>query len=48
MQLIEAYMVWYWDERIKLSLGGLSPSEFRSKVEIAIYSNKMFAAPYPL
>ncbi|MGO5030173.1 IS3 family transposase, partial [Candidatus Agathobaculum pullicola] len=33
---IEAYMLWYRDERIKLSLGGLSPAEFRSKMGIAI------------
>lgn len=36
MQQIEAYMVWYRDERIKLSLGGLSSAEFRSKMGIAI------------
>ncbi len=36
MQQIEAYMIWYRDERIKLSLGGLSPAEFRRKMEIAI------------
>ena len=36
MQQIEAYMILYRDERIKLSLGGLSPAEFRRKMEIAI------------
>lgn len=36
MHQIEAYMIWYRDERIKLSLGGLSPAEFRRKMEIAI------------
>ena len=46
MQQIEAYMVWYRDERIKLSLGGLSPAEFRSKMRINIQFNKMSAAPY--
>ena len=34
MQQIEEYMVWYRDERIKLSLGGLSPAEFRSEMGI--------------
>lgn len=27
MQQIEEYMVWYRDEQIKLSLGGLSPAD---------------------
>lgn len=35
MQQIEAYMVWYRDERNKPSLGGLSPVEFKSKIGIA-------------
>lgn len=36
MQQIEEYMVWYWDKRIKLSLGGLSPAEFRSEMVVDI------------
>ena len=36
MQQIEAYMVSYRDERMKLSLGGLSPSEFTSKMGTAV------------
>lgn len=36
MKQIEEYMVWYRDEGIKLSLGGLNPVEFRSKMGIAI------------
>lgn len=36
MQQIESYMVWYRDTRIKLSLGGLSPAEFRTKMGITI------------
>ena len=35
MQQIEEYMVWYRDERIKLSLGGLSPAEFRSNMGVS-------------
>ena len=31
IQQIEAYMVWYRDSRIKVSLGGLSPAEYRAK-----------------
>ena len=45
MQQIESYMVWYRDTRIKLSLGGLSPAEFRTKMGITIQSNKMSAPP---
>jgi putative transposase len=36
MQQIEAYMVWYRDTRIKISLGGLSPAEYRIKMGLAI------------
>ena len=36
MRQIKEYMVWYRDERIKLSLGGLSPAEFRSEMGIVI------------
>ena len=32
MQHIDSYMVWYRDMRIKLSLGGLSPAEYRTKM----------------
>lgn len=32
MQQIDSYMVWYRDTRIKLSLGGLSPAEYRTKM----------------
>ncbi|MBO8435977.1 MAG: IS3 family transposase [Spirochaetes bacterium] len=28
---VDAYIHWYNEERIKMSLGGLSPFEFRSK-----------------
>lgn len=35
MHQIEEYMVWYRDERIKLSLGGLSPAEFRSNMGVS-------------
>jgi transposase InsO family protein len=46
MQQIEAYMVWYRDPRIKISLGDLSPAEYRIKMGLAISSNKMSAGPY--
>lgn len=36
MQQIEARMVWYRDERNKLSIDGLSSAEFRSKMGISI------------
>jgi putative transposase len=36
MQQIEAYMVWYRDARIKISLGDLSPAEYRIKMGLAI------------
>ena len=32
IQQLEAYMVWYRDTRIKVSLGGLSPTEYRIKM----------------
>ncbi|MFR8375277.1 MAG: IS3 family transposase [Lachnospiraceae bacterium] len=33
--LINQYMQWYRDKRIKLSLGGLSPMEYRRSLGIA-------------
>ncbi|XOQ42862.1 MAG: Integrase catalytic domain-containing protein [Clostridium sp.] len=36
MQQIEAYMVWYRDMRIKISLGGWSPAKYRIKMGLAI------------
>lgn len=36
MQQIESYIVWYRDTQIKLSLGGLSSAEFRTKTGITI------------
>ena len=32
---IDKYMTWYRDERIKMSLGGLSPMEYRKSLGIA-------------
>ena len=32
---MEKYMVWYRDERIKMSLGGLNPMEYRKRMGIA-------------
>ena len=29
---VDAYIHWYNEKRIKMSLGGLSPLEFRSKI----------------
>ena len=31
---IEEYMVWYRDKHIKMSLGGLSPMEYRKRMGI--------------
>ena len=36
IQHIDSYMVWYRDTRIKLSLGGLSPAEYRTKMRGSI------------
>jgi hypothetical protein len=36
MQQIEAYMVWYRDMRIKISLGDLSPAEYKIRIGLAI------------
>ena len=32
MHEIEEYMLWYRNERIKISLGGMSPMEYRMKM----------------
>lgn len=32
---LEEYMVWYRDQRIKMSLGGLSPMEYRKLMGVA-------------
>lgn len=34
IQQIEAYMVWYRDTRIKRTLCGLSPAEYRISMEL--------------
>lgn len=35
MRQLEEYMVWYRDKRIKMSLGGLSPMEYRRLMGVA-------------
>ena len=35
ISIINQYMQWYRDKRIKLSLGGLSPMEYRRSLRIA-------------
>lgn len=35
MQMINAYMEWYRRERIKISLGGMSPIEYRQRLGLA-------------
>ena len=35
ISIINQYMQWYRDKRIKLSLGGLSPMEYRRSLGIA-------------
>lgn len=35
MQELDAYIRWYNQHRIKLSLGALSPSEYRQRLGIA-------------
>ena len=32
---VEDYMVWYREKRIKISLGGLSPLEYRQKLGLS-------------
>lgn len=32
IQIIDDYMIWYRKERIKISLGGMSPLEYRQNV----------------
>ncbi len=33
---VDEYMHWYTEKRVKVSLGGLSPLEYRRKLGIAI------------
>ena len=35
ISIVNQYMQWYRDKRIKLSLGGLSPMEYRRSLGIA-------------
>lgn len=36
IQQVNEYMIWYRDTRIKVSLGGMSPAEFRIKMGITV------------
>jgi len=42
MQVLDSYIRWYNETRIKLSLGSLSPIEFRESLEIAAYLSPSF------
>ena len=42
---LDEYMHWYNEERIKMSLGGMSPLEYRRSLGIAIQSKKTSAPP---
>ena len=46
MQVLDSYIRWYNETRIKLSLGSLSPIEFRESLEIAAYLSPR-NRPYP-
>ena len=45
ISIINQYMQWYRDKRIKLSLGGLSPMEYRRSLGIAYFRSKKASAP---
>ena len=42
MQVLDSYIRWYNEKRIKLSLGSLSPIEYRESLEIAAYLSPSF------
>ena len=42
MQVLDSYIRWYNEKRIKLSLGSLSPIEFRESLGIAAYLSPSF------
>ena len=46
MQVLDSYIRWYNEKRIKLSLGSLSPIEYRQSLEIAAYLSPSFC-PHP-
>ena len=35
IQIIDNYMIWYREERIKISLGGMSPLEYRQNMGLS-------------
>lgn len=41
---IEAYMKWYTEERVKVSLGGRNPQAYRFGLKSNSYSERFFAS----
>lgn len=48
IQQVNEYMIWYRATRIKVSLGGMNPAEFRIKMGLGLYSNKSSAPDLPV
>ena len=44
MQEVDSYMNWYCNDRIKSTLGGISPLEYRRRIGVAV--KKKSARPY--
>ncbi len=42
MQQLDSYIHWYHQHHIKLSMGGISPTEYRWNLEIAAYAVQEF------
>ena len=45
MQQVNSYIQWYNEQRIKISLGGLSPSEYRRNLGLQHSQSKNLSAP---
>ena len=47
IQIVDSYIRWYNEKRIKISLGSLSPIEYRLSLGIAVQTSPSFT-PHPL
>lgn len=48
IQQVNEYMIWYRATRIKVSLGGMNPAEFRIKIGLGVSSNKPSVPDLPV
>ncbi len=48
IEILNKFLIWYNEERIKVSLGNISPREHRQRLGLAAYQSRKMSAPHSI